>query len=357
MRGPGRIVWSAAVAAIALAAAGCGGRPAASAGQGTAETLESFVVEPRDEPLERILDGVVEATNRGTVAAQTAGRVAELLYDVNDFVPSGAVVARLRSAEQQARLLQAEAALREAAARETEAQTRFARISDMYDRKVVAKAQLDEAAANRDAAVARLVASKAALTSAQEGVAYTEIRAPYAGIVTQRHVEVGETVAPGTPVMSGVSLESLRVVVEVPQSIAEPVRKIEKGSVEIGERRIEAIRLTLFPQAEPRSATFRARLDLPAGVATLFPGTLVKVALTIGESQRLSVPISALVEHGELVGVYTLDEGGTPSLRQIRLGRRIAADAEVLAGLRVGERVASDPVAAAQRVSARSAGQ
>ncbi len=337
---------------MALAVAGCGGgQPAGSTAGAAGAALESFVVEPRREPVERALDGVVEATNRGTVAAQTAGRVAELLYDVNDFVPAGAVVARLRSAEQQARLLQAEAALREAAARETEAQTRFVRISDMYERKVVAKAALDEAAANRDAAVARLVAAKAALTGAQEGVAYTEIRAPYAGIVTQRHVEVGETVAPGTPVMSGVSLESLRVVVEVPQSIAESVRKHGKGSVEIGGQRIEATRLTLFPQAEPRSATFRARLELPAGAATLFPGTLVKVALAIGESDRLLVPVSALVEHAELVGVYTLDDAGTPSLRQIRIGRRRTTEVEVLAGLRPGERVASDPVAAAQRIS------
>lgn len=354
MRG-GRAVWSAAGAAVALAAAGCGGGQSGSTAGAAGAALESFVVEPRREPEERVFDGVVEATNRGTVAAQTAGRVAELLYDVNDFVPAGAVVARLRSAEQQARLLQAEAALREAAARETEAQTRFARISDMYDRKVVAKAALDEAAANRDAAVARLVAAKAALTSAQEGVAYTEIRAPYAGIVTQRHVEVGETVAPGTPVMSGVSLELLRVVVEVPQSIAESVRALGKGSIEIGARRIEAARLTLFPQAEPRSATFRARLELPARAATLFPGTLVKVVLPIGEAERLVVPMSALAERSELVGVYTLDEAGAPSLRQLRIGQRTATEAEVLAGLRAGERVASDPVAAARRIAAGSA--
>ena len=352
-----RTIRSAAVAAVALAAAGCGGRPAASAREAAGPALESFVVDTRRMPLERILDGVVEAANRGTVAAQTAGRVAELLYDVNDFVPSGAVVARLRSAEQQARLLQAEAALREAVARETEAQTRFTRISDMFERKVVAKAQLDEAAANRDAAVARLVAAKAALTSAQEGVAYTEIRAPYSGIVTQRHVEVGETVAPGTPVMSGVSLESLRVVVDVPQSIVESVRKLGKGSVEVGGQRVDATRLTLFPQAESRSATFRARLDLPAGTATLFPGTLVKVALVIGESEQLLVPKSALVEHGELVGVYTLDDAGAPSLRQVRVGQRTATEAEVLAGLSAGERVASDPVAAAQRISARGSGR
>ena len=76
----------------------------------------------------------------------------------------------------------------------------------MYERKVVPKATLDEATANRDAAVARLSAARAALESAKEGVAYTEVRAPYAGVVTKRLVQVGETVSPGTPLMSGLSL-------------------------------------------------------------------------------------------------------------------------------------------------------
>ena len=97
------------------------------------------------------------------MAAQTSGRVAAILYDVNDFVPAGAVIVRLRATEQRAGLLQAQAGLREATAREAEAQTRYQRIADMYDRKVVAKATLDEATANRDAAVARLAAAKAAL--------------------------------------------------------------------------------------------------------------------------------------------------------------------------------------------------
>src|SRR5688572_1431567 len=106
--------------------------------------LESLELKPENMPLERRLDGVIEAVNQGTVAAQTAGRVTEILYDVNDFVPAGAVIVRLRATEQRAGLLQAEAALREAQAREAEAQTRYQRIADMYERKLVARAQFDE---------------------------------------------------------------------------------------------------------------------------------------------------------------------------------------------------------------------
>jgi RND family efflux transporter MFP subunit len=318
--------------------------------------LETVVIEPVVTPLERRLDGVVEAVNQATVSAQTSGRVAEILYDVNDFVPAGAVIIRLRGTEQRASLAQAEAGLREATAREAEAQARYARISDMYERRVVPKATLDEATANRDAAVARLVAARAAVTAAREGVTYTEIRAPYAGVVTKRHVEVGESVGPGTPLMSGLSLQYLRVSVEVPQSIVKEVRLIRKAAVYVDDKRIEATKLTVFPLATAPSNTFRARVDLPENAAELFPGMFVKVGFTIGEAQRLLIPATALVERSEVRAVYIHDPQGHTSLRQIRTGHRFGDRVEVLAGLKPGERVALDPVKAALNLALHATG-
>jgi membrane fusion protein, multidrug efflux system len=337
-------VW-AGIAATALLVSGCDD-PEPSASTAPSAALDAFTVEAVRAPLERQFDGTIEAVNQGTVAAQTSGRVAAILYDVNDFVPAGAVIVRLRATEQRAGLLQAEASLREATARETEAQTNYRRISDMYDRRVVAKAALDEATATRDAAVARLAAARAALESAREGVAYTEIRAPYAGIVTKRHVEVGETVGPGTLIMSGLSLQFLRVAVDIPQSIVAQVRRIRKGAVYVDGRRIEATKLTVFPEATALSNTFRARLELPENAADLYPGMFVKVGFVIGESERLLVPAHALVERSEVTGVYVIDGDGRTSLRQIRTGHRFDDHIEVLAGLVAGERVALDPVGA-----------
>jgi RND family efflux transporter MFP subunit len=316
-----------------------------------AAPLQSVVVRRETTPLERQLDGTIEAVNQGTVAAQTSGRVAEVLYDVNDFVPAGAVIVRLRSTEQRSGLLQAEAALREATAREKEAQTRYQRVADMYERKVVAKAMLDEATATRDAAVARLAAARAALESAREGVAYTEVRAPYAGIVTKRHIQVGETVSPGTPIMSGLSLQFLRVVVDVPQSIVEQVRRIRKAAVYVNGRRVEASKLTVFPEASTPSNTFRARLELPENAADLYPGMFVKVGFVVGETGRLLVPRTAGVERSEVTGLYVLDAKGNTSLRQVRLGHRFDDRVEVLAGLHEGERVALEPASARRLVA------
>jgi RND family efflux transporter MFP subunit len=340
----------AALLAAATLVAGCHERTAAPT-PSRAATLATITLAPERVSLERQLDGVIEAVNQGTVAAQTAGRVETIYFDVNDFVPAGAVIVRLRATEQRAGLMQAEAALREAVSRDTEAQSRYRRIADMYERKVVAKAMLDEATTARDAAAARLAATRAALDAAHEGVSYTEVRAPYAGILTRRHVQVGETVAPGTALVSGLSLQYLRVVVDVPQSVVEAVRSIRKAAVYVGERRVEATRLTIFPEASTPSNTFRARLDLPANSTDLYPGMFVKVGFVTGEAQQLRVPVSALVERSEITGVYVVGADGRVVLRQVRVGRRVDGRVEVVAGLDAGERVALDPVAALKATS------
>jgi RND family efflux transporter MFP subunit len=349
MHGATRIARLTLAAALVTALLACGRSPSGTAPV-SLPPLESIVLELQHAPLERQLDGKIEAVNQGTVAAQTSGRVTEILYDVNDFVPAGAVIVRIRATEQKAGLLQAQANLREATAREIEAQQRYDRVVAMIEKKLVAQAALDEASANRDAARAQLAAARAALQSAQEGVSYTEIRAPYAGIVTKRNVQLGETVSPGAPLMSGVSLQFLRVTVDVPQSIVEQVRRIKKAAVYVDGRRVEATKLTVFPEASAASNTFRARLELPENATDLYPGMFVKVAIVVGEGQRLLVPAASIVDRGDLTAVYVIDANGRTSLRQIRPGHRFDGKVEVLAGLAAKERIATDPIAAMKRL-------
>ncbi len=323
---------------------------AASSPSGAAATqLATFRVGAEATPMERMLDGTVEAVNQATVSAQTAGRVAEFNVDVNDFVPAGTVVLRLRSTELVAGLSQAQAALTEATARESEAQTRHDRIRDMYSRQVVAKATLDEATAARDAAAARLVAARAGLDAAREGVSYTEIRAPYAGVVTQKFVQVGETVAPGTPLLAWASLDALRVIVEIPQSIVEQVRAQKKAAVYVAGRRIESTAITFYPSAALQTNTFRARIELPKDLSGLAPGMFVKVGFVTGASQQLLVPRSAIVERSEMRAVYVVTSDGRVSLRQVRLGHASGERVEILAGLAAGDLVALDLTAAGIR--------
>ncbi|MDP1697802.1 MAG: efflux RND transporter periplasmic adaptor subunit [Xanthomonadaceae bacterium] len=332
--------------ALLWALAGCGSTapeiPVATASPALAE----LTVQPETAPRERIWDGVVEAVNQATLSAQTGGRVLELPYDVNDYVPAGAVVVRFTAVEQQSGQRRAQAGLAAAQAAATEAEANYQRIAEVFAKKLVARAQLDQATAQRDAARAALESARAAVREAGEQVDYTVIRAPYSGILTQRHVELGETVRPGQPLVSGLSLNQLRVNVEIPQSDMLAVREHDKASVLLADgKRLAAERMVVFPFADPASHSFKVRLELPDAETGLQPGMTVKAAFVIGAAERLLLPLSALVRRSEISGVYVLGEHG-PQLRQLRLGHRYGERVEVLAGLDAGERIALDPNAA-----------
>ncbi|MGE3731604.1 MAG: efflux RND transporter periplasmic adaptor subunit, partial [Lysobacterales bacterium] len=338
--------WPLASLLLALMLAACGEQAPAPMPATAGAALDALAIQPESAPRERIWDGVVEAVNQATLSAQTGGRVLELPYDVNDYVPAGAVVVRFTAVEQQSGQRRAQAALAAAQASATEAEANYRRIAEVFVKKLVARAQLDQATAQRDAARAALESARAAVREAGEQVDYTVIRAPYSGILTERHVELGETVRPGQPLVSGLSLNQLRVNVEIPQSDMLTVREHGEASVLLADgKRLAAERMVVFPFADPASHSFKVRLELADAETGLQPGMTVKAAFVIGAAERLLLPLSALVRRSEIAGVYVLGEHG-PQLRQVRLGHRFGERVEVLAGLAAGERIAADPNAA-----------
>jgi RND family efflux transporter MFP subunit len=311
--------------------------------------LDTATATKRETAREFWVDGVVEAINQTTLSAQTQGQVEEILFDVDDYVEAGQVVIRLKDTEQQAGLNQAKADLKEAAARLREAEEDYKRTLDLFKRKLTSQSQLDKSTAALKSARARKDASDARLAQATEQFGYTRIKAPYSGIVTQRFVEVGETASPGQKLMSGISLDQLRVAVDMPQSLIPVIRELHKARVLLptGES-IEGTDLTIFPFADQASSTFKVRVILPRGVKGLFPGMFVKTGFVTGTKQELVVPRDAVVYRSEVTAVYVVDPTGRVHFRQIRAGQP-AADGmlSVIAGLSPGEQVATDPVAAA----------
>jgi RND family efflux transporter MFP subunit len=314
-----------------------------------ADELTSVTVTPEPVAEQRLFDGVVEAVNEATIAAQVSDRITVINFDVNDYVPQGAIVVQFRDKQARAQLDQARAALREARARLDEAEKEYVRIANIYEKKLVAKAALDRAVAARNAAKARLAQAQAGVASAEETLENTRVRAPYSGIVTKRHVELGETPRVGAPIMTGLSLDRLRVTTVVPQSLV-PVLQGECCPASVRNPAGEIIKvekLTVFPKADPVSHGFPVRLELAAGQHGLYPGMYVKVAVTTGEQPRLLVPAQAVVQRSEVVGLYVINADGSVSFRHIRTGRtHTDGRVEVHAGLQAGERVALDPVQA-----------
>lgn len=307
------------------------------------QTLQRSVVAQ-----ESAFDGTLEALYQSTVASETNARVIALPFDVNDYVEKGEVLVRFRDTEPKAQLSSAEAALREAQARYTETQQEYERAQKLYAKGLIAKAQMDSSTAAYQAAKARVNAAKAGRKQAVERLEHTVVRAPYSGIVVKRHIEVGETATVGRPLMTGLSLEHLRAVVDIPQQHIGPLRKHRKARVILADNRsVEATELRIPPNADPVTHTFRVLVSLPPGDHGVFPGSLVKVAFLRGESEQLLMPAAALVRRGEVTGAYVIAANGRIGLRYLRVGSpTFDGRVPVLAGMVADEKVAMDPIAA-----------
>lgn len=297
---------------------------------------------------ERSYDGTVEAERRSTVSAQVSARIEDVPFDVDDYVERGAIIVQFRDRPVAAELKQAEAAAQEAKARLAEARANYGRIQQLFEQDRVSKADMDRTTADLQSAQARVKAADGALIAARERFENTVVRAPFSGIVVERHVEIGEMATIGAPLMTGLSLEHLRVAVDVPQSDIGALRSDGEAWIDLpnGDS-LAAESIRVFPYADPSTHTFQARLRLAEGQHGIYPGMWVKVRFLTGEERALLVPQSAVVQRSELTGVYVLGEDGRPRLRQIRLGRAQAdGQVAVLAGLDPGEQVVSDPEAA-----------
>jgi RND family efflux transporter MFP subunit len=337
---------------LAAALAACGSPEAPKPAPVPRPKLESAAVELREVELTYTAEAVVEAVRQSTVSAQIAGRIVELRFDVGDYVKKGEVIARIdeRAASQavaasQAQVQQAEAALRNARAE-------FERSRQLVAQRFLSQAALDRAEAEYKAAQARVSALLAGAGQAQTERSFATIVAPYSGLVSARHVELGEMATPGKPLLTGFDPATLRVTATVPQAQVGAIQAGAKARIEVPSSAtwVQATQLTVIPAADPRTHTTQVRLGLPAEVRGIYPGIYARAHFVTGRAPALLVPRAAVLQRSEVTAAYVLPESGAPQLRQIRLGA--AGDeryVEVLAGLRAGERVALDPVQAGMK--------
>lgn len=279
---------------------------------------------PRSLPLA----GRVVARDRAVLAARISGTVAEVEVGAGQAVKAGAVLVRLHAPELAARLVQAEAAADQARrdhSREASLLTKGAAVAEGV-------------LALQD----RVRITEAAVREAQALLSYTELRAPYDAVVTERHVQAGDLAGPGIPLVSLESPARLQVDVQVPES--SPLLPLGTSVSIAGiEPTVGATVAELSPAAAAATRTRLARLDLPAGTA-LRSGQFVRVLWPAGEETTRRLPATALSTLGQVERLFVV-EGGTARLRVVKTAPVSAAEIEVLSGVSVGEAVIIDPPA------------
>jgi RND family efflux transporter MFP subunit len=316
------------------------------------ENIATLTVAAAEAGSGRAWDGVIEATRQATLSAQTNGRVLEVLKDINDAAAEGELLIRLSAVEQAAGADAARAQLRAADAAASEAESTYNRFLNLAAGQYVSQLQLEQMRTARDAALAVRDAARAQLANAGQQNDYTSIRAPYAGIIATREVEPGESVGLGQRLLTLFAPETLRIEVSVPQTDAEQIRARPQAQISFSDgRRIDGAQVIVFPSADALTHSIKVRIALPLLDPPPVPGSTVKVNFPALPGSTLPrIPVSTLVQRGELNAVYVLAQGRL-SLRQLRLGERGDDMVEVIAGLRNGETIALDPNAAAQALA------
>jgi len=315
----------------------------------SAQGLPSAPVEYRQVDQTYATEAVVEAVRQSTISAQVIGRVVDLRVDIGDRVKAGQVIARIDEREAAQTVATTQAQVAQARANVENARLALNRAKQLLESKFVSQAAVDSADAQFKAAQAQLQAAQATAGQAAVSKGHSTVFAPFSGIVSARHVELGEMAAPGKPLFTAFDPADMRVIAEVPQSQVARIKETGRASVEIPStgQWLNVKALTILPSADPRTHSTRVRLDLDHDSTGVYPGVYARAHFAIGSARKLVVPAQAVIHRSEVAGVYVIDAKGQPRFRQLRLGEAAGQGfREVLAGVTPGERVALEPVKA-----------
>jgi RND family efflux transporter MFP subunit len=326
------------VSLAALVAIACGGGdPGDHGGNGAGPEADQDepaisvrVAAVSREPISSLYStsATLRADRQATVIARTRGVVERLVVEEGDRVGAGQALAYLEDEEQVI-------AAARARSNEEKASRDFARITGLHDRGL---SSLDEYEASRTTAED----SRHALELAELELSRTVIRAPIAGVVVTRHLDVGATVSDGTPVYDLADLDPLYADINIPER---HVTRLEAGqevllTADATHKEARAIIERIAPSVDPATGTVKVTVAVE-GDSGLRPGAFVRVDIvTDTHEDALVVQRTALVAEGRRWHLYRLADDD------------LVEQIEVVLGFESGERVEIDhPADAAVEIS------
>lgn len=330
--------------------------------------------------------GTVKSRQSVALSTKLMGKVAALGVKVGDRVKAGQEIARIEAAELDAQLAKARAGMREAdegyaeldrgeaaaanaiqgaEAQEALAKATFERFKTLAERGSLSRQEYDEAQARYKASAAEtrrakemknaIAAKRGQLAARREQAAadeanvkavmtYAVVTAPISGIVVAKPAEVGMMAAPGMTLAVIEDEGRYRLEASVDESMVSKIKtgdvvtvRIEAVNAEFSGGRVDEV--TPSADAASRTLTVKISLDDQAG---LRPGLFGRVRFPGEERQALLLPKGALVERGQLTGVFVVDAQKTARFRLVKAGREYPGGIEVASGLSAGETIVSE---------------
>ncbi len=312
--------------------------------------------------------GTVKARHSAVLSSKTLGTIFAVMAKEGDRIKKGQTLIEIDNRDLRADLQGAQAALDEAnwsikAAESAVASARGARdlagatfkryefligrgsvtpqeFDEVSAKYKIADAELQHAEENLRAARARKKQSEAKVSHAETVLSYTKITSPFDGVVTAKNAEEGGLASPGNPLMIVEQSGLYRLEVQVGESSLADVKLSMAVPVVIDAIKTEFAGKVgeIVPAADPQSRTFTIKIEVPPH-SLLRSGLYGKARFPTGKKEVLVVPSQAVIERGQLVGVYAVDDKGIVRLRLIKTGGRYDQRIEVLSGLTRGERI------------------
>lgn len=324
--------------------------------------VRAVVVEERGGERVVSLSGVIAAEREVDLAFRIGGRLVERGVGVGDTVEAGTLVGRLDDVNEENALLSAQANVTAAEARLVEAELDFGRQQHLYQREVVARARLDNAAQVLRSAQAAVADATARRDIARTRLDDTVLEADSPGTVTAVGAEPGEVVQAGQMIVRIARDDGRDAVFDAPANLVETISRHAVVEVSlVGDRTVTAtgrIR-EVSPQADAATGTFRVRVGLSDPPDALRLGSNVTGSTTVGDLGGIAIPATALTSMNGAPAVWVVGEDETVSLRAIEVGEYRPSEVQVTAGLAPGEIVVTAGVQAlreGQRVRLMGAG-
>ena len=320
--------------------------------------------------------GYVTPRREATVSSKMTGKVVEVLVEEGKRVEANQILARLDASNlltnkklAEAQLASARSALNETEAVLKEARSAFERAKALIAERISSPADLDRAEASFKTAQARFERQQFEISVAERGLDVWEqqledtiIRAPFAGIVTAKNAQPGETISPmsaggftRTGICTLVDMESLEVEVDVNESFigrVTPGQEVQSILDAYSDWKIPSKVIAIIPTADRQKATVKVRVGFNQLDPRILPQMGVKVAFQSADAKIATGPVEtapkrvvlrrALQESNGHTYVWLVKPNGLER-RAIQVVASVGEEAQVLAGLSAGDRVVLDP--------------
>jgi RND family efflux transporter MFP subunit len=325
---------------------------------------------------ELLLPGNIQPVTEAPILARAEGYVQRRYVDIGDRVAAGQLLAEVEAPDldQQVRQAQASvvqaqsdleranAALEQGKANESIAKVTAERWDNLVRRGAVSKQENDQSQAQYQAQAANVRALERAVDAAKSNIAamqanlgrltemqgYLKVRAPFAGVVTLRNVDVGTLVNTGSTMLFRIAQTNLlRTYLNVPQSNADDVHVGQTAYLatpELPERKFSGAVTRTANALDPSSRTLLVEVQVPNPEAKLLPGMYVEVDLHLPRKDPpLLLPSDTLSVRPEGTMVAVLDSSNTVHFQRVVVGRDYGSNIEILSGLSAGQRVVANP--------------